>query len=267
MKDNKRDIIALLAIILVIAGVLYFNKKAAAPLALPSPEVSDTALPSPSAEVSEAVTASLSPTASAPVNAVKSTQISIGPVTLPAKVFGDNDTIRVVFEGNALIGPVYMYLQNPATKQVFATALVSYKDLHKNGQTSANFDLESTKVPSVIPGGTYRILVCDAGKGADNALCAASIQFTIIDSDVSIMSLSPDSLYPGTDVTLYGTGFDANTYLIIDGAARKDLSLQLLSSTTLQFTLPNSIVSGRHILQIKGTKNIGSNTIGFVVLK
>lgn len=59
-------------------------------------------------------------------------------------------------------------------------------------------------------------------------------------SNVTLTSLSPNSGAPGTQVTVYGTGFDAYNNVYVGGTTLRDIPSW--NSTMLSFTMPQNVV-------------------------
>ncbi len=103
-------------------------------------------------------------------------------------------------------------------------------------------------------------------------LCSASIAqaavLTQVQANPTISRLSPSTVQNGTTVYLYGTNFDQNTFVAIDGTYGLAITPTLISSTELSFVIPNTYTAGTtHTVQV-GEKGGGvslSNTLVFTV--
>jgi hypothetical protein len=179
--------------------------------------------------------------------------------------FSGGDSVKVTVEVGKLTGDLYLYLLNPVTKGVVATAAFPKATLKTDGQNTLTFDLAKSKAQSQIIPGSYRIVACDMGNKSVEPICAGSFEVTIAAYPLSISSIDPSAIYPNTNVTITGTGFSSGSYVLLDGAWNPFVTLRALSSDVATISLQPGVALGKHTVQIAGT-GAPSNPVQVTVL-
>ncbi|MFA6050636.1 MAG: IPT/TIG domain-containing protein [Candidatus Paceibacterota bacterium] len=157
-------------------------------------------------------------------------------------VFTGNDTIPVVIEATNVVGPLYVYLFDPSLRLVVAT------EAFTNGQRTLNFNLSKSKAQASIAPGSYTIAVCDMGK--KDSVCVQSRVLTITPEPFSLSSVDPITFYSSGSATISGTGFDSNSYVLVDGGWNSLVSLRATGNDTALLTVLPGLSYGMHTVQI-----------------
>lgn len=138
-----------------------------------------------------------------------------------------------------------------------------------------------TGLSTALPAGSYAdylggsqgggTLTVTAGKGGNNA----AGDFTIAPHSVSVWqyqrnattpevgSIGPWVGQPGMTVTMAGDGFGASRGSVLFGATAA--TIESWSNTSVTFTVP-AVSGGSYQLQLKNSKGLAANTVGFTVL-
>jgi hypothetical protein len=174
----------------------------------------------------------------------------IGVVSPVSGSYRGNDTIPVTIETKNPAGPIYLYLFDPALRRVVATESFPKSALSLNSQSVLRFNLAKSKASNVIKPGVYRIAVCDMGVKSLEPACALSGAITITPSIPVIISVDPATLYTGTSALIYGSGFDTDSYVLIDGGWNSLATLQILGDDSAKLSLLPGLRAGAHTIQI-----------------
>ncbi len=171
----------------------------------------------------------------------------ISPLTA---TYNGGDTVKVVVEVGKLTGDLYLYLLNPATKSIAATATFPKTNLKTDGQNELSFNLAKSKAQSSIAPGSYRIVACDMGKVGVEPICAGSFEITIAPYPLTVSNIDPAVIYPNTSVTVTGTGFSGSSYALLDGVWNPFVTLRSLTGEVAIITVLPGVSLGKHTVQV-----------------
>ncbi len=188
----------------------------------------------------------------------------VSPVSATYK---SDDIIPVTLEARSVIGPVYLYLFDPLLRRVVATESFAKAVLGTSGSSALRFNLLKSKASSAILPGNYRIAACDMGSKSIEPACALSGQITVSGSSPVIASIDPLTVYSGTEVTIFGAGFDTNSYLLLDGGWSSLVSLNILGNDSARLKILPGLPAGSHTVQIASRSGFfpPSNAVTIVV--
>ncbi len=84
----------------------------------------------------------------------------------------------------------------------------------------------------------------------------------------AISSIGPSSIVVGGTVYVYGTNFNSNTFIVLDGANGQSITPTLISATSLSFVVPSNTSLGSHTIQIneKASSFPLSNSVSLSVI-
>lgn len=122
----------------------------------------------------------------------------------------------------------------------------------------------------VIPVGKYKLEIHDDGAPiADSSDASFSVAGPVsLPGAPSIASIVPSTATVGGTVYVYGTNFNPNTFVALDGPYGQSITPTLISPISLSFVVPSSIGVGAHTLQVneKGASFPLSNSVGLNVV-
>lgn len=144
----------------------------------------------------------------------------------------------------------------------------SYVDIVDLNMTLSKTSYTSSKLTFVVPStfgvGTYNLRIMEkAGDAVSNT------KTFIVDPPpenvITIDSISPTSVKPGSTVTIYGSGFDNASYVAF-GEQNMTLPSSSYTSSKLTFVVPSTFGPGTYYLHvIEKAGNAESNTKSFTI--
>lgn len=175
--------------------------------------------------------------------------------------FKNDGKISIIVEASNLSGPLYVYLLDPTTRRVVATDHFDRTMFLGPSRKTVDFDLSKYKSGLSITPGKYKIVLCDTENRITGSVCAYSGDIDIISSPPQLSGISSTNIFPGISYEIYGSGFDSNSYILVDGGWNSLVTLKNVSDDSASITFLPGIQYGNHNI------TIASRTWPFVLSK